>query len=223
MIYIYDILLNYIDSNRVYEFFEWDKNDTFDHIKRIPLFLVEDKVLGDFLNKKVSIDEKFLKTIKNKTLVFTNYNDKVLEYAFLCTNGSKCYAFETDSKGNIIYYSSLLLDEEEDVVDNSIGMELSKIDYRVISDKDNNNRFTRSEQKKINFIEKDLLYTYNTKNYIKLKYLYTECFGNDKTSYKTKYNRLISVINEDDSFYRNKLNFILRLSHDNIRKDKKCV
>ena len=33
MIYIYDILLNFIDGKRMYEFFEWNSEDVVEHIK----------------------------------------------------------------------------------------------------------------------------------------------------------------------------------------------
>ena len=50
MIYIYDILLNFIDGKRMYEFFEWNSEDVVEHIKRIPMFCVSDRVMEDILN-----------------------------------------------------------------------------------------------------------------------------------------------------------------------------
>ena len=72
-----------------------------------------------------------------------------------------------------------------------------------------------NQLKKLVKYVKDLIYTYKNKNYTKLKYLYSECFGNDDTSYKEKFNRLVYSINNQDSFYLKRLNFILRLAHNN--------
>ena len=40
MIYVYDILLNW-NKEVAYDFFEWEKTDKLDHIKKIPLFKVK--------------------------------------------------------------------------------------------------------------------------------------------------------------------------------------
>ena len=40
MIYIYDLLLNFIDGDRLIEFYEWDSKDGLEHIKKIPLFKI---------------------------------------------------------------------------------------------------------------------------------------------------------------------------------------
>ena len=38
MIYVYDLLLNFQDVDRLVEFFEWSDDDLLEHIKKIPLF-----------------------------------------------------------------------------------------------------------------------------------------------------------------------------------------
>ena len=63
MIYIYDILLNF--NTEFFEFYEWEKSDLLFHIKKIPIYKVETKVIEDFLTKKVIIDSPLLLEIYN--------------------------------------------------------------------------------------------------------------------------------------------------------------
>ena len=207
MIYIYDILLNFIDGKRMYEFFEWNSEDVVEHIKRIPM--------EDILNNNVTFSHKFMSDIENKTIVFGNSFDNLIKYAFLFSNGKRCYAFELNEEGKVIYSSSLLLDEEEEVLEICDTLQKLDVEYQTDNKDLDKSLLTRREEKKKNFVEKDLIYTYKNKNYTKLKYLYSECFGNDDTSYKEKFNRLVYSINNQDSFYLKRLNFILRLAHNN--------
>ena len=215
MIYIYDILLNFIDGKRMYEFFEWNSEDVVEHIKRIPMFCVSDRVMEDILNNNVTFSHKFMSDIENKTIVFGNSFDNLIKYAFLFSNGKRCYAFELNEGGKVIYSSSLLLDEEEEVLEICDTLQKLDVEYQTDNKDLDKSLLTRREEKKKNFVEKDLIYTYKNKNYTKLKYLYSECFGNDDTSYKEKFNRLVYSINNQDSFYLKRLNFILILAHNN--------
>ena len=189
MIYIYDILLNFIDGKRMYEFFEWNSEDVVEHIKRIPMFCVSDRVMEDILNNNVTFSHKFMSDIENKTIVFGNSFDNLIKYAFLFSNGKRCYAFELNEEGKVIYSSSLLLDEEEEVLEICDTLQKLDVEYQTDNKDLDKSLLTRREEKKKNFVEKDLIYTYKNKNYTKLKYLYSECFGNDDTSYKEKFNR----------------------------------
>ena len=219
MIYIYDILLNYIDGKRVYEFFEWDSSDCIEHIKRIPLFFVDEKTFKDLVNNEVIVSKIFLDSICNKTLLYGDGVDKTIKYSTLFTNGERCYGFEFNDKGEVICKSSLLLDEEDEIIENSINMNLYKLEYIVKNKNTGYDMFTRKEEKKINFVEKDLIYTYKNKNYNKINYLYSECFTDSKSSVKDKYERLIKVIKSGDIFYINKINYILNLSYKNTCKE----
>ncbi len=214
MTYIYDILLNFIDGNRVYEFFEWEKQDIVEHIKRIPLFYVNNKTLDDVLNKNVKFYKEFVQSIYNKTIVYENNIENIICYAFLLSNGKRCYGLELDNKGNIIYRSSLLLDEEEEILDICHAMDEYQLNYEVTEINSKEPLLTRNEEKKKNFVEQDLIYTYKSKNYEKLDYLYAECFGNDNNEPKEKYNKLLKSIYDMNSNCRKKLNYILNLANN---------
>ena len=46
MNYIYDILVNFKET--LYDFYEWNKNDNITHIRKIPLFRINDIFFKDF-------------------------------------------------------------------------------------------------------------------------------------------------------------------------------
>ena len=53
MIYIYDILLNFCDSDCIYDFYEWNNCDDIENIKRIKLAHVDRNTYDIFLNKDI--------------------------------------------------------------------------------------------------------------------------------------------------------------------------
>ena len=57
MIYIYDILLNF--NPIFYNFYDWYKKDKIEHIKKIPLFKVDDQTIKDFMNYELIIEDNF--------------------------------------------------------------------------------------------------------------------------------------------------------------------
>lgn len=215
MIYVYDILINFIDSKRIYEVFEWNKDDEVEHIKRIPLFLVDYSFIDSIIKYDTTLSKDFLDLIKDKTLLFTGGK---IKYASLFTEGSRVYACEFNEDGKIEYYSSLLLDEEEEVLELSLQLDIFKINYKINNKDKKVIYLTRNDEKNRNYIINDLKYTYKNRNYSKLKYLYRECFGDDKSTNKEKYERLISSVDRIDSPVRNKLNYILKLSYNSTCK-----
>ena len=72
MNYIYDILLNF--NKKIYDIYEWEKNDIITHIRKIPLFIVEKKQLLEIVNNEVIFNQEKLKKIENKTEIFTKNN-----------------------------------------------------------------------------------------------------------------------------------------------------
>lgn len=70
MTYIYDVLLNFSDTERIVEFFEWNNNDSIDHIKRIPLIRISSKSLNDLINNNIVVEKEFLDKIKDLTLMY---------------------------------------------------------------------------------------------------------------------------------------------------------
>lgn len=167
MNYIYDILLNF--NNIPYDIFEWNKDDKILHIRKIPLIKLSTIDLSNLVNKKVIIDKEFLIKIYKRT---EQYNKKVLDYAFLATDGKMVIAFKIEQ--NKIKYSQLFLDEEMEVLDFSSNLNVSSIKYQIITDKKIDYLQTRNQQ----YIKK---FIYNQLKKIndsdKLNFLYLECFN----------------------------------------------
>lgn len=210
MLYIYDILLNFIDGDRIYEFFEWEYKDIVEHIKQIPTLKVDDKTFNDFIYNDIVVSNDFLELIKNKT---STYKEKI-EYACIITNEDRCYAFEFNKGGKIVFKSSLLIDEEEDVISCARKMPISTINYEV--NKNNNivnNNFTRKEERDANLLKREIISTYEYKDYEKLNYLYNEAYKEDNLDISEKYKRLISDIDNNFSANLKKLIKIISLAN----------
>lgn len=195
MIYIYDILANFIDGSRIYEFFEWNSKDSILHINKIPLIKVSDKVFNDLVYKDIRVEENLLELIEDKCY---SYKEKI-KYAACFTNGVKCYIIEFNNKKENVFKSSLLLDEEEDIIACSKRLNILKFNYVVVKDYQNTlNKLTREEEKKYNIVLKDLERSYQEKNIDKINYLYSEIFLNDDTDINIKYQKLVDNINNSN-------------------------
>lgn len=174
MTYIYDILLNF--NNKLYEVYEWNKNDDITHIRKIPLFKISSKNLFDILNNKVKLDSNFLINIFRKTEFFTKNKINIIEYSFLATDGKEAVALKCNNQ-SIIEYSKLLYEEETEVLEYSESLKISEIKYDIIT-KINRDMFkTRNENniKKIIFKELNEMIKNNDED--KLNYIYLECFN----------------------------------------------
>lgn len=211
MNYAYDILLNFLDGPRIYDFFEWKKQDKIKNINRIPVFLVNKKTFIDIVNNDVVIEKDFLNIIKNKTTIFSSEYNKYIKYAFIITNKEKCYGINLDDKGNIIGKSSLLLDEEDEILELSDNMEEKEVKYKLKKyNLKTNNIYTRTEENKIRFITKELEKAHNENNEEKLNYIYDEVLKDRKKS--NNYEELITIVNDNNKEVIKRLYFILKLS-----------
>ncbi len=210
MNYIYDVVLNFQDE--LIDFYEWQKEDTIDHIKRIPIFRINTTNLNNLINKNIIINNDFIQKIKNKTKCFCKTND--LKYTSLFTDLNKVVAIEFSSTGNIISRSSLLLDEEESIIlDCRFDLE-EKISYEVISNLENT-FLTREDKKKRNYILKELTEVYKTNNIDKLNYLYKEIYNDNSLSFDLKYEKLNKSIKDNYTSKYNVLYDILKLTYTN--------
>lgn len=210
MLYIYDILLNFMDGNRIYEFFEWDYKDLIEHIRKIPAIRVDQKTFRDLLNNEVRVDQDFLKLIKDKTYT---YKEKI-DYAVIISNLERCYALELNSRGEVIYRSSLLIDEEDDIIECSRKLDEFKVGYTIVKQHDlEKDCFTRREEVDRNLLKREIMATYENKNYEKLIYLYEEAYGRDNSCIDEKYQKLINDIDEIFSTNLKKIVQIIRLTN----------
>ena len=211
MTYIYDVLLNFTEEERGHEFFEWNIDDEIEHIKRIPLYRVSSKSLGEILTHNIILNKEFLNEIKDKTLSYKKTSN--LEYSVLLTDLNKIIALEFNSSGNIIARSNLLLDEEEEIIEEAYEVAEENIMYILDKKIDKENFLTRKEQKHQKYLIQEINYLYKVKLYDKLNYLYEELYSKDKLSIDKKYERIKEDITSNYNDRHNNLYEIVRLTY----------
>lgn len=191
MNFLYDILLNFTDSN-LYEYFDWNNNDYIINNKKLPLFRVDYKTIYDFCNYKIKIDQSFLKHLSNNS-----YNKKLnIDYIFVLSNTDKSIGIGVDKKGNVLYRSCLSY-EDEDYANKLVNsLNTSSFSYKIINRK-SNKYVLRDEVIKKEILIKEFKKRYYLKNYDVLKYYYLEVFDKECDNIKEVYNSLIKGV---DSF-----------------------
>ena len=203
MIYIYDILLNLRQMDEGLEFYEWKEDDLIEHIKKVPLFKVSKTLIEDLFTNKLQLDITILPKIRNKAICYFNGETKPIPYLVLLSDGRKCFAIELDNKGNTLYKSSLLLDEEEEVLEMTEELVEMPIGYKKTKIKNNKNQLTRFEKDNQKFLLRELERIKDNKE--EINYLYEEYFDNNLTSIEDKFNTL------KDNIYKCNSNYIKEL------------
>ena len=203
MIYIYDILLNLRQMDEGLEFYEWKEDDLIEHIKKVPLFKVSKTLIEDLFTNKLQLDITILPKIRNKAICYFNGETKQIPYLVLLSDGRKCFAIELDNKGNTLYKSSLLLDEEEEVLEMTEELVEMPIGYKKTKVKNNKEQLTRFEKDNQKFLLRELEKIKDNKE--EINYLYEEYFDNNLTSIEDKFNTL------KDNVYIGSSNYIKEL------------
>ena len=211
MTYVYDLILNF--ENELYEFYEWKSEDKIYHIKRINYVRVNSSVYNDILDNDIVMSDDFLLSIFNKCEYYLNRSVGNIPYAAILTDGYRAMAIMMSQNGKIIKYSSLLLDEEEDILDLCSKMATIKLDYKVISKKRTCDLRTRQEKSIIKYLKKDLANTYKKKNINKLRYLYFEYFNKNSNDIKEIYQSLNNELEKDITEKHYLLYDLIKLSY----------
>lgn len=208
MNYIYDLVLNFSENERILEFYEWMKEDVLSTIAKIPIIRINRFQMNDILNNKISVTKTFLKKYENKTLLD---DGSLLKFSFLVTDLSKVIALEFSSKGEVIRRSSLLLDEEEAIIEESLDYQEEELNYKIIRNYLKFDFLTRDERKIRSSLINELNYLYKNKKYDEINYLYEELF-NKKISIHDKYKFLIDDISNNYSSKYNKIYDIIKMT-----------
>ncbi len=212
MIYTYDILLNWTKGERLKEFYEWTLEDDLEHIKKMPIIRIRESLLKDLLTSKVKIDKSFLSKIKYKSESYFHNEIDVIDYAFIVTTEKKSLALELDDEGNVMYKSSLLIDEEEEILEIGEDLVVMDIPYEVISKTNNISYLTRKEEEERRFLTKEIKKIKQNKEKSKLNYLYKEFFIDDVESFNDKLTILEKEISKDYNSFHHKLYNLLKLT-----------
>jgi hypothetical protein len=210
MNYVYDILSNF--NQELYDFYDWDKNDNFTHLRKVPSFRVSKEVLVDLMFKKVKIKGNLLKLIKDKTQVFTKEGVDVIEYCFIVSDSVNSLGVILDEDGVIYKRSKFLVSEELEINKCLKTSKIYNVEYNLLSSKTHYSNMTRNEEKVTNLILNELELIMDSTD--KIDYLYYEWFNTNKG--KNKYKKLVSSIK---SSYTSKHEYILELL--NLLKIKK--
>lgn len=185
MNFIYDIVLNF--NKDFYNFFEWNKNDNIINVKKIPIFLIDNDTFTSMKYDNVIVSKEFIDLIKDKTYTYTRSK---LGISCLISNNKEVIAVLFNDNGNLIKRSSLMLDEEEEVLDEIENDSLYKINI-IKRRKVNIENVNRNIKEKKDFLIK---YINEEKNDINLKYLYYDYFEKDENNIKIIKNDLIKEI-----------------------------
>ena len=212
MIYTYDILLNWTKDERLKEFYEWNLEDDLEHIKKMPIIRISASFLKDLLTSKIKIDKSFLSKIKYKSESYFHNEIDVIDYAFIVTTEKKSLALELDDEGNVMYKSSLLIDEEEEILEIGEDLVVMDISYEVISKTNNISYLTRKEEEERRFLTKEIKKIKQNKEKSKLNYLYKEFFIDDVESFNDKLTILEKEISKDYNSFHHKLYNLLKLT-----------
>lgn len=210
MNYVYDILSNF--NQELYDFYDWDKNDNFTHLRKVPSFRVSKEVLVDLMFKKVKIKGNLLKLIKDKTQVFTKEGVDVIEYCFIVSDSVTSLGVILDEDGVVYKRSKFLVSEELEINKCLKTSKIYNVEYNLLSSKTHYSNMTRNEEKVTNLILNELELIMDSTD--KIDYLYYEWFNTNKG--KNKYKKLVSSIK---SSYTSKHEYILELL--NLLKIKK--
>ena len=211
MCYVYDIVLNF--NSELYDFYEWSNDDLIYHIKKINLIRVDSKIYNEIFDNIVIFDNDFLLSIFNKCEYYDNRKIDSIPYAFLLTDSYRVIGITLDNTGKISKYSSLLLEEEEDVLDLCYKLGIVNIKYKIIKKREKIEFYTREEKKIIKYIKNDLTVNYNKKNFSKLKYLYYEYFNKESNDIKQIYHELMDELDKKINHKQYNLYNLIKLSY----------
>ena len=212
MIYTYDILLNWTKELRLKEFYEWSLDDDLEHIKKIPLIRVSDNFIKDLLVSKIKLDKNFLIKIKDRAEGYFHNDIDIIDYAVIVASSKKALALELDEDWVIIYKSSLLLDEEEEVLEMIEELKTTEVNYEILKRNKNINYLTRKEEKEKNFLLKEINKIKVNKEDAKLNYLYQEFFEEIEDGFDKKLKKLDEEVKKDNSSFNSKLFNLLKLA-----------
>lgn len=188
MNYIYDIVLNF--NKEYYNFFEWNKKDNIVNIKKIPLFLVNNDTFKIFKYDNIKVSDNFINLIKDKTYT---YSRTKIGNASLISNGKEVIGVLFNDNGELIKKSSLLLDEEDEVLNECINNTIYNIEIVNIK-KNRVSLINRSQREKKNFLIK---YINKENNLTNLKYLYYDYFEQEDDNFINIKKSLIKEIKDN--------------------------
>lgn len=205
MNYIYDLMLNFNSS--LIDFYEWEDTDKIINVSKIPIFRINSNLMDKILNSKIKISNEMLNKVCNKTKVI---GERGIKYSFLVSDLKRVIGLKFNNLGECLSYSSLLLDEEESVIDEVSTLEEENFSINVLENREYNKFLTRKEIWIRDKLIKELVTLYKNRDYAVVDYLYNEIYK-DKVDVEKQYNILLKDITDNYSSKYNKLYEIIAM------------
>ncbi len=211
MYYYYDILLNFGSDNELFSFYEWEKDDAVEFVKKVPLFRVSTETFLDNLKYQVQYEKEVISLIQNKTIVKANAN--VSENLMIISDNKNALALEIGLDGTVIGRSKLLLEDEENLLEILYTMKETHFDYKKIKKYKNRNSLRQIEKiKKLIKCELDTLY--ESKNVSKLKFLYYEWFNKSGKNIDLMYHEMQEKLSKEYNANLKKIYDFIKISYN---------
>ena len=189
MNYIYDVVLCFNKYNLNINFYEWNNNDNFTYIEKIPIYRITDIGMNEISNHLIKIDKELLSNIYNKTYS----RNGVINYSLLVTDMNRVVGLKFSNDGLLIEKSNLLIDEEDAVIEECSLLDLDIFEFDKLNSYSDEMFLTRREKYIKNSLIDELNYLYNNKKYDEINYLYYDVF-NETKSIHNKYLDLVNLI-----------------------------
>lgn len=201
MNYIYDIYINF--NKNLFDFFDWNKNDKYTHIKMIPIFKIKEEDIKKIITNTIKLKKEELDLIYKKTTTWDK-NNKHKNCCLFCDKNN-VIAVEFDDSGLSISKSYLFVSDELEILENFYKIKEKEIKFKTL-EKNKITLKTRKQIKDDNFVIEELKNIDNNK----LDYIYFECFGKHEKEKKLILNKLLSI-SKNSKVYKN-LYDILKLT-----------
>ena len=208
MNYIYDVLANFNIS--FFDFYDWYDTDDIIHIKKLPIVKVKSDFFSNIKYHDVKVDSVLLEEIYKKSDFFKVNKSKYNYVCALC-DGREAIIVMFGSNGNVVGRSSMLIDEENEVIDIIECIDIFKCDY-IVKDDVLYDHFKTRHDLCINSLIIDQL---TCMNHDKLKYLYFDCFDEIEDDTNKMFNRILFNLKNDFNSISGKIYDFLKLTSIN--------
>ena len=216
MNYVYDLLCNFSLEDEFLDFYEWMESDNICTIEKIPIFYISSLELQDILYSTIQVSKEFLNQIYQKTITTCD----TIPYSCLITDFQRVVAIKFHSNGLSNGKSSLLIDEEDAIVDECRSLQLHDFSYTIIDKKYSFDSLTREDRAIKKFLLSELKKLYELKFYDEIEYLYYEIFS-QKVEKKEMYQLLVNSIEKSFSIEHHELYQIVKMLSDGLTFNEK--
>lgn len=199
MQYYYDLLGNF--SEYILKFYEWENDDEIVNIKKIPFIKISKEDMRVLLTCNVSLEmDNIIKNSKDKT----NY--------LLFSTGCDALMVELNQDGNVMYYSSLLIEDELEVNEMAHSMNVTKLKFRVLGKLKTLSDYRQGEKAK-NLIIHELKKIKDNDNRDECLYYYYEWFHISTDDYDKAIKKMFLEIKKPFNKDMERIEKLIRLSY----------